>query len=90
MWSLSLTHEQIEILGEDSSRFESLYSIYIEPQYANERTIDLTPLTAFELETLDVSDHRLSFVNDVLPEGLTALYLSKEMFLKFKTNCPRV
>ena len=89
VWSLSLTHEQIEILGEDSSRFESLKSIYIEPQYSNERTIDLTPLTAFELETLDVSDHRLSFVNDVLPEGLTAIYLSKEMFLKFQNKLPQ-
>ena len=89
VYSLSLTHEQIEIIGAKTSRFKFLESIYIEPQYANERTIDLTPLTAFELETLDVSDHRLSFVNDVLPEGLTAIYLSKEMFLKFQNKLPK-
>ena len=86
---LGLAHDQIELLQEGPSKYSSLTRVCIEPQYSNSRCIDLTPLAQFDLEHLDASDARLSFQDDGLPEGLTALYLSKEMFLKFQDMLPK-
>ena len=83
--SLGLAHDQIKLLRNE----HDVRHVYIELKYANKRCIDLTPLTQFELESLDISDHRLSFEGDCLPEGLTALYLSKDMFLKFQNTLPK-